>query len=304
MDGILNILKPSGMTSHDVVSYIRRLTGIKKVGHTGTLDPGAIGVLPICLGRATKAAEYITAGTKKYRTEMKLGIVTDTGDNDGNVITSTNWKDFIDTDNLLNQIQEVLKNFSGQISQVPPMYSAVKIDGKKLYELARKGQEIERKPRNIEIYELEIIDISGDEGTILFDVTCSKGTYVRVLCEDIGKRIGCGAHMSYLIRMETAGFNIANSYTLEQIDDLFKNNQLSEAVTPVDIIFNNLPKVEVSDPDKQRRFMNGMDIKINESIFNDQKVRIYFYNKFIGIANVVNNGTLVKVKVDIFFSLQ
>ena len=304
MDGILNILKPSGMTSHDVVSYIRRLTGIKKVGHTGTLDPGAIGVLPICLGRATKAAEYITEGTKKYRTEMKLGVVTDTGDKDGTVITSTNWKDFIDTDNLLDQIQEVIKNFSGQISQVPPMYSAVKIDGKKLYELARKGQEIERKPRNIEIYELKIIEISGDEGTILFDVTCSKGTYIRVLCEDIGKAIGCGAHMSYLIRMETTGFNITDSYTLEQIEQLFKNNKLNEAVVPIEIIFNNLPKIEVSDPNDQKRFMNGMDISINANIINDQKVRIYFYNKFIAIANVVNNGTIVKIKVDKFFSLQ
>ncbi len=304
MDGIINILKPPGMTSHDVVAYIRKLTGIKKVGHTGTLDPLAVGVLPICLGKATKASNYIANGTKTYRTELKLGIITATGDAEGNVISQCDWNTHVNKHKFYSTIDRIVKEFVGQSTQIPPMYSAVKVQGKKLYELARSGQQVERKPRKIEIYDIKVIDYSSDDGTILFDVTCSKGTYIRVLCEDIGKKIGCGAYMTYLIRTEVSRFNIENAITLEQLKLLADQNQLSKGIIPTETVFLDYQKYVIEQSEEQKRFINGAKININPNdlqLVDIDFIRIYVGNKFIGIAKLIKQDLEIQAKVEQFF---
>lgn len=276
------------MTSHDVVAYIRKITGIKKVGHTGTLDPGAVGVLPVCIGRATKAAEYITGGVKKYRAEIKLGIITDTADSFGMIIEQKDWKESINIDNYYDELSKVIKSFIGKSSQMPPMYSAVKINGQKLYELARKGTEIERPARQIEIYDISIIDYSKENGTVLFDVVCSKGTYIRVLCEDIGKKLGCGAHMSFLLRTEVSGYKIKDSRTLEELLELSQQNKLETVLDSVETVFTDLNKVIITDTEAMKKLQNGMEICMGDVIelLNDELVRTYFYDKFTAISRI------------------
>ena len=207
MDGIINILKPPGMTSHDVVNFIRKQLGIKRIGHTGTLDPGAVGVLVICIGKATKVTELITNQDKQYRAEIKFGIKTNTYDGYGNIIEKNEVK--LDKQKLMH----VIKNFIGDIEQIPPMYSAIKIKGKKLYEFARQGIEVKRKPRKINIKSIDIISIEETDNTAIIDINCSKGTYIRTLCSDIGDAYGCGAYMSFLLRTKNGDFNINDSIT-------------------------------------------------------------------------------------------
>ncbi len=302
MDGILNILKPSGMTSHDVVSYIRKMTGIKKVGHTGTLDPAAAGVLPICLGRATKASEYITDGTKQYRAELQLGIITDTGDSQGKVIETREWRNYVNLTHSNQNIELVFKAFIGSGTQLPPMYSAVKVNGKKLYELARKGQEVERKPRKIEIYNINVVEIMPAEGTILFDITCSKGTYIRTLCEDIGNKLGCGAHMSYLVRTKVSEFNLKDTITLEEVQDLTQKNTLNNNVLPIVTVFNEIPKYVITDNNEQNAFLNGGQIILkDEKLEKYSIIGIYLQDKFIGLGKVLKKNNNFYIKVDKFF---
>jgi tRNA pseudouridine55 synthase len=256
MNGIVAIIKPPGMTSHDVVSFIRKCTGIRRVGHTGTLDPGAVGVLPICIGKATKVADLITSQQKQYRAELKLGIITDTQDSDGKVLDIR--KVNVSKDALVN----VIESFKGRIEQVPPMYSAVKVKGQKLYELARKGIEIKREPRQIEIKDIRIIDIDDKNDTVLFDVTCSKGTYIRTLCFDIGKKLGCGAHMSFLLRTKSGMFDMEKSITLEQFKQRIENESINSILIPVDKIFEHHPQVVVT-PIIEKKVLNGMQIPLN-----------------------------------------
>jgi len=221
MDGILNILKPPGMTSHDVVSFARKVLGTKKIGHTGTLDPGVAGVLVLCVGKATRLAEYILETGKTYRGEITLGLATDTQDSFGKIIEEK--KDFNIT---LEQLTAVLVSFQGTIKQIPPMYSALKHKGKKLYELAREGQEIVREAREVEIKSLKMLtqlnecDILKFKAKLFFEVECSKGTYVRTLCADIGSSLGCGGYMSYLIRTSVGKFQLAQACTLEELKEL------------------------------------------------------------------------------------
>lgn len=210
MDGILNVLKPPGMTSHDVVAYLRRLLKTKKVGHGGTLDPDAAGVLPVFIGTATRLLEFAVAGDKQYLVEMTLGCQTDTGDDSGAVIKQMPVP-VLDSE----KISAVLQQFTGQIMQTPPMYSALKVDGRKLYELARKGIEVERKARPIHIYRLELLHMTPD--TLTLAVDCSKGTYIRVLVEDIAKALGTCATMSFLLRTKVGGFSAAFAHTLQEI---------------------------------------------------------------------------------------
>ncbi len=209
MDGVIIIDKPKGMTSHDIVSAVRKIYKTRRVGHTGTLDPMATGVLPVCVGNATKAADMLTSADKKYSAVMRLGSRTDTLDADGTV---TEEKDV----NVAEQdIYSVISEFVGEQDQIPPMYSAIKQNGRKLYELAREGIEVERKPRRVTIFSIEIKKI--DLPYISIDVHCSKGTYIRSLCDDIGQRLGCGAVMTELRRTETAGFSIDESHTIDQL---------------------------------------------------------------------------------------
>ena len=217
MDGLINILKPPGLTSHDVVAYLRKLFKIQKIGHTGTLDPGAAGVLPVCVGQGTRVVEYLIDKKKTYRTEITFGIETDTYDAGGKVV---NRQEPVSLS--YDRMIDVLNGFVGEIKQIPPMVSALHVEGKRLYQLARQGRTVERKPRRVTIYELKPVRFcdTGPYPRLLLDVTCSKGTYIRSLCADIGRMLGCGAYLSFLIRTASGPFAIKDAYTLEQIREL------------------------------------------------------------------------------------
>lgn len=213
MDGILNLLKPPGMTAHDVVNFVRRVTGVRKVGHTGTLDPGVAGVLPICVGRATRLAEYIAGEDKAYRAEITFGTTTSTQDSFGEVTGQQ------DASHLRRgDVAYVLTRFQGEIQQVPPMVSAVKVGGKRLYQLAREGLEVERPARTVQIHRLQLLDFRpGPQPVAFVDVVCSKGTYIRTLAADIGAALKVGAHMSYLVRTRSGSFTLEEAATLEEL---------------------------------------------------------------------------------------
>jgi len=249
MNGIINVLKPPGMTSHDVVDFIRRTFNINKVGHTGTLDPGAAGVLVVCLGRSTRVARFITGEDKEYRAEITFGVVTSTGDSFGEVI------DERDASYLTAEaVRASLPVFTGEINQVPPMVSALKWRGKKLYELARTGLVVERRARTVTVNNLEYIDGAGWGGpkpVAIVHLTCSKGTYVRTLCEDIGYYLGSGAHMSFLVRTRVGIFHIKDSCTLEDIQSVATGGRhdtnVSDIIIPVENALYGLPAVRVKN---------------------------------------------------------
>lgn len=212
MDGIFNVLKPPGMTSHDVVAFLRRALQTKKIGHGGTLDPDAAGVLPVFAGSATRLLEFAVEGKKQYIAEFTLGKRTDTGDDSGTVVEEKPVPHFSEAD-----LSKVLSSFLGVQQQLPPMYSALKVNGKKLYELARKGVEVERQPREIEIFQLELLHFSDNRFTVAID--CSKGTYIRVLGEDIASALGTCGTMSFLLRTRVGSYTLADAYTLQEIAD-------------------------------------------------------------------------------------
>ncbi|ONI42268.1 tRNA pseudouridine(55) synthase TruB [Candidatus Epulonipiscium fishelsonii] len=286
MDGILNILKPKGFTSHDVVAKCRGILKIKKIGHTGTLDPDAWGVLPICIGKATKVVSYLTDVDKCYQAEVILGVNTTTEDITGEIVET------FPVNVTKEQIQNVVDSFIGEYTQVPPMYSAIKINGVRLYELARKGITIERPARTVYIYNCEIIEWIS-ENRFKINVHCSKGTYIRTLCTDIGKKLGCGAHMGDLVRTKVGRFILADSITLEELQDLVINlnkkgaeiNQLYK----IEELFEDYPILTVKQT-ASKRLYNGNFLSledINEELPLDKKLRIYDANdKFIGLYNI------------------
>ncbi|ABR48822.1 tRNA pseudouridine synthase B [Alkaliphilus metalliredigens QYMF] len=282
MDGIINILKPPGMTSHDVVSVVRKKAQMKKVGHTGTLDPNAAGVLPICLGQATKVSNYLLNSTKMYRAECTLGVETDTEDKYGAILRETS------VSFSKEQIEEAVMSFEGIHEQIPPMYSALKVKGKKLYELARQGIEIERKPRRVQIDSINIIKI--DQNKVIFDVLCSKGTYIRTLCKDIGDKLGCGGMMSFLLRIQTGDFKLENSISIEEFKDAIN---IESILLDVDVPLQHLPKVIVKQ-EAEKKALNGNKIafqylKMSQALAADTEVRVYLEKRFIGIAKVQEN---------------
>jgi len=245
MDGIIIVDKPSGWTSFDVVAKIRNLTGVKRVGHSGTLDPMATGVLPIFLGRATKFIKYFLSGDKGYMGEMILGVKTDTGDVTGKRISDyQNIRTRVSEDQNIRiskeEVEKVFKKYLGEIEQVPPMYSAVKVKGKRLYELARKGMEVERKPRKVSIYDLRW---TMNDGRISFYVLCSKGTYIRQLVTNIGDDLGCGACLASLTRTYSHPFHISQALPLETIVTLAKIGKLSSVLSSPEEILEELKKV-------------------------------------------------------------
>ena len=253
MDGFLNLLKPPGMTSHDVVKKIRKLVPAVKVGHGGTLDPDAAGVLPILLGKATRLSSYILELSKLYRAELQLGITTDTEDSSG---TITERKDVPVLS--VSDIEKVFKLFQGEIQQIPPMYSAVKQKGKKLYQYAREGKNVERSPRKVMIYSLKMIEFYPPS-RILFEVECSKGTYVRTLCSQLGDFVGCGGHMSFLLRKRVGVFSIQDAHTMDELIEFHRNNRIAEFLLPLDYPFQEsdkliLEEIEISDL-RQGRFL-------------------------------------------------
>ena len=293
MNGIINVLKPSEMTSHDVVSFIRRTFNMKKVGHTGTLDPNAAGVLPICIGKATRVAEYFDDFNKSYRGEITLGSSTDTQDMYGVVLETSDKKVTED------EINAVFEQFKGDMKQTPPMYSAIKIDGKKLYELAREGKTIERKQRDITIYDIEILKNYNNE-RILFDVDCSKGTYVRTICNDIGERLGTLGHMSFLMRTKVGNFCIKEAYTLDELEKLKEKDMLETTLLPLDTALLQYESIEFSESNS-KSLKNGLKLRVDNSenkYTPDQLVRVYSESEFIGVGTFVfsEGETYLKMK--------
>ncbi|NLJ96186.1 MAG: tRNA pseudouridine(55) synthase TruB [Clostridiales bacterium] len=239
ISGIINMNKEKGYTSHDVVAKMRGILKMKKIGHTGTLDPDACGVLPICLGKATKVVDLIVNKDKTYEAILKLGLTTDTQDMTGQVITSC------PVNVSLSQIEDAISNFVGGYDQIPPMYSALKVNGKKLYELARQGKEIERKPRRIHIHDINLLDCNLDENEVKIRVSCGKGTYIRTLIHDIGKLLGCGATMKSLVRTAVGEFDIDNALSLNQVEEYKLDGSLYNYVISVDDMFPSYPKLIV-----------------------------------------------------------
>lgn len=288
MNGVIIINKPYGKTSHDCVSFIRRLCKIKKVGHTGTLDPGATGVLPICIGNATKACELLTVAKKSYRAELILGMTTDTQDAEGEILTEQ------PVNITKEQIVTAVNSFVGEIEQIPPMYSAIKQNGKKLYELARSGITVERKSRKITIYNIEIINIDMEKGSVTIDVDCSKGTYIRTLCEDIGISLGCGAYMNSLLRTKSGQFDINDAYSFEDLEKLQRENRLSSILIPTDELFFMYKKIVVNN--RQKGFIvNGVKTRY-KGLVENEIYRVYDENNnFLCISECIEERlTLVK----------
>jgi tRNA pseudouridine55 synthase len=299
MDGILNILKPPGMTSHDVVAYIRKKYGIKKVGHSGTLDPNVAGVLVLCLGRATRIVEYLMEREKSYRGEMILGLESSSHDLFGNIREIQG-----NVSISIDKIKSCMQKFTGKIEQIPPMVSAVHYKGRRLYELASEGKVVERSARPVVIHSLEVRDIiptekfGGKKLRVIFDVDCSKGTYIRTLCHDIGRELGCGGVMSFLIRTASGGFTIDNSHSLEEFDHCSKNN-LREFLLPMDSGVLHFKPLTI-DSCEEKNIICGKKIYIGEtsSLGLDQLVRVYSESgDFLAVYRAEEKGVLKPVKV-------
>jgi len=298
MTRIIKFHKPQQVTSHDCVALLRRLTGIKRVGHTGTLDPMATGVLPICVGSATRITEYLDQDEKTYRCTMQLGIETDTQDIWGQILRER------PVENLSpDHIAEAVFSFQGDVVQVPPKYSALKVNGKRLYEYARAGQEVEIKSRHIFISKMNLNEIIGSQ--ITFTVTCSKGTYVRTLCQDIGEKLGCGGTMTGLVRLATGMFQLEDALTPEALKAMNKE-EIEAILVPVDVPLNRFVPMTL-DEQVARDFTNGKTILMSESVtegiqsisdflvsdpqFDDsaQLVRVYYSSEFIGVGRLTGS---------------
>ena len=286
MNGIINILKPTGMTSHDVVSRVRRILNIKKVGHAGTLDPNVAGVMVVCVGKGTKLSEYLMNGDKEYVCELILGQSTDTQDSYGTVVKETEHLN-VDREDLIS----ILREFQGVQLQIPPMYSSVKLNGKKLYEYARQNISVEKPGRPIEIKELKLLKF--DCTRALMKVRCSKGTYMRTLCNDIGEKLGTFGHMGVLIRTEAKGLRIENSVTLEELEYLFNNNRLNECHLSLDEVYP-LEKITV-DARYYDRLTAGNEVYATVSNLIGKEFYIYCKDRLIGIGKNLDEN---KVKID------
>lgn len=276
MNGILNILKPTGMTSHDVVSAVRKILNTKKVGHAGTLDPNVSGVLVVCVGKGTKFSDILMGGRKEYVCELILGASTDTQDSYGKILDT---KPVPVTDK--QYIENVLKKFEGEQLQVPPAYSAVKLNGRKLYEYARENIVAEKPGKTINIDEIKLIRII--ENRILMKIICSKGTYMRTLCNDIGEYLGTLGHMGILVRTEAKGFKIENSVTLEDLRFLYNNNRLYECLIPVDEVIP-MEKAEV-DERFYSRLVSGNEVYFETSGLVKDEFYIYCKGELIGVGH-------------------
>ena len=279
MDGVLNIYKEKGYTSHDVVAKLRGILKQKKIGHTGTLDPDATGVLPVCLGKATKLCDLLTDHSKTYRAVLLLGLTTDTQDISGTVLTQ------VEKEQMVNITSEVVQNaimsYVGEYQQIPPMYSALKVNGKKLYELARAGITVERQARTVEIKEIRILEIDLPEVTM--EVSCSKGTYIRTLCHDIGQKLQVGGVMKELTRTQVERFLIEDALTLSEIEALRDAGTLEQHMIKVDDMFQSAPKI-IAEPSLDRLLLNGNKFRRQDEYTEGTQVRVYDSQEhFIGL---------------------
>jgi len=276
INGIINILKPTGMTSHDVVSQVRKILNTKYVGHAGTLDPNVSGVLVICVGKGTKFSEILMNGDKEYICELILGKKTDTQDSYGKIVEEHNVPIYHES-----YICDVLKRFEGEQLQIPPAYSAVKLNGKKLYEYARENIEVKKPGKTITIKELNLIKFQGNR--ILMKVKCTKGTYMRTLCNDIGEFIGTFGYMGVLIRTDAKGLKIEDSISLDELKFSYGNNRLNECLIPVDEIFK-MEKVFVEDK-YYDKLVNGNEVSCDTSELINDEFFIYCDNTLIGLGH-------------------
>lgn len=283
INGIINIHKTAGFTSHDVVAKMRGICGQKKIGHTGTLDPQATGVLPVCLGSATRVCDMLTDRDKEYVAELLLGVTTDTQDTTGQILE----KRLVDEKTFSEErVYQAVMGFVGDYEQIPPMYSALKVNGKKLYELAREGREVERKARKVTIHEIEILEMHLP--VVKFRVECSKGTYIRTLCADIGEKLGCGGAMQSLIRTKAGGFLLQDAISLDELQRLKDAGKLEDAVLPVDNVFAEYPILHVKE-EWRKLLENGNPFypehTVEQMLFDaGEWVRIYREdNSFAGI---------------------
>ena len=274
-NGLINIYKEPGFTSNDVMAKLRGILKQKKIGHTGTLDPDAVGVLVVCLGTGTKLVEMLTDHDKEYIANCKLGVVTDTQDMSGNVLEESEVKV------TRQELHEAVQAFVGDYDQIPPMFSAIKQNGKKLYELAREGIEVERKPRRVHIDAITILDdekLSSD-GTFTMEVKCSKGTYIRTLCNDIGARLGCGGAMQHLIRTRVGAFGIDTAIPLSKVEELRDNGTLLDVIESPEYIFRDLDAIHVKDS-ARALLENGNSFRIDNVVNEDpDKVQDKEYSK-------------------------
>lgn len=294
MDGILCIDKPEGMTSFLCVAVVRRLLGVKKIGHAGTLDPGATGVLPLLIGRATKTLDRLPVHDKSYTATLRFGAVSDTLDVWGEVQET---RKPIPT---LAEIQAALPQFRGEILQVPPMTSALKKDGVRLYDLARQGIEVEREARPVTIYELELLDYNENEGLLTLHCACSKGTYIRTLCDDLGRVLGCGAIMTALRRTAAAGYPLADCITLDEAKQLAEAGTLESRILPIETALSAYPALTVSAP-QAHRFRNGgaLDlVRLKQAVTGP--VRVYDPEGVCFALGIPENGQL---KMDCLLTL-
>lgn len=268
VNGILNTIKPAGKSSFSMVSLVRRLSGERRVGHAGTLDKAAIGVLPVCMGKATRVVEFLSDSHKIYRAEIRLGIVTDTYDSDGRVVNENEYSTI-----ECEQLERLLPSFTGSIEQIPPMYSAIKSNGTPLHWLARAGIEVERKPRPIDIYSIDMLEWRPP--FFVIDVECGKGTYIRSLAHDIGKALGCGAHLFNLVRLKNGIFDIADGLTIEQLAEAFSGGYWRDILYPIDSVLSHLPTANVSG-DTEKAIKSGVSVDLNiEKTFGVQWCRAY-----------------------------
>ena len=287
MNGIILIDKPRDWTSHDVVGKLRRLLREKRIGHSGTLDPMATGLLVVFVGRATRAVEFAESDEKQYVAGLRLGVETDTQDITGTVLSE---KEQHVTE---EELRAVLPRFMGEIDQIPPMYSALKVNGQKLYDIARKGGEVERKPRRITIHNLEIGDNSHlEEGDFCLDVTCSKGTYIRTLCRDIGEALGCGGTMSSLRRVRAGGFHLSQAVTLEHVAEMTEQGRAEELLMPVDSLFSAFAPMTLTEKQTKRTMVGGQ-FSVAEA---DGTYRFYDPNGGFLALGKVENGTASTIK--------
>ncbi|HBE9435838.1 transfer RNA pseudouridine synthase B [Clostridioides difficile] len=300
MNKIISILKPTGMTSHDVVSRVRKILNIKKVGHTGTLDPDASGVLPICIGKATKVCEVILNKDKSYICELTLGISTDTYDASGEILKKVDDFKFSN-----EEIKRAFDTQRGEINQLPPIYSALKVNGKRMCDLVRSGRqsEITLKTRRVNIKDIKILSIKGNK--VMFYVECSKGTYVRSICHDIGEYLGCGAHMSFLNRTSSGKFDLDNSITLEELELFYENKTLDKYLYDIDYVLDSFNYV-VLNSNAIKYYSNGGSIddkRFLKNNFNkdDEFVRVYSTDNFLGLGKLSKHNNIISVKSDKMF---
>lgn len=284
MNGIILVDKPQDWTSHDVVAKLRGILHERRIGHSGTLDPLATGLLVVFVGRATRAVEFAEADSKEYIAGLRLGIATDTQDISGSIISRC------DAIPARKTVICAVNSFVGEIDQIPPMYSAIKVGGKKLYELARRGESVERKSRKISINSIDVVGEDGDD--LLLKVSCSKGTYIRTLCHDIGEKLGCGACMSSLRRTAAGVFSIENAHGIEEIQAAAASGDLQNFLLPLDTLFTQYPVLTVNE-NRTKRLKTGNIINLNAP---DGKYRVYSESGEFLLLGEISDGKLKTIK--------